>query len=97
MKVLLDTDIGGDIDDALALAYLLKQPRCELLRITTVGGEPEKRAALASATCHAAGRAEMPIHVGASAPLLVAVSDQSAPHRDRTDGRAQVGPHACGR
>lgn len=72
MKLLLDTDIGGDIDDAVALAYLLRQSRCDLLGITTVGGQAEKRAALASAVCHAAGRAEVPIHVGASAPLLVA-------------------------
>ena len=35
-KVLLDTDIGSDIDDAVCLAYLLKQPQCELLGITTV-------------------------------------------------------------
>ena len=71
MKILLDTDIGGDLDDALALAYLLKQPRCELLGVTTVGGEPEKRASLASAVCHAGGRAEVPVCVGASCPLLV--------------------------
>ncbi|GAG29198.1 unnamed protein product, partial [marine sediment metagenome] len=28
VPVLLDTDIGNDIDDAVALAYLLRQPRC---------------------------------------------------------------------
>jgi purine nucleosidase len=71
MKILLDTDIGGDIDDALALAYLLQQPECELLGVTTVGGEPERRAALASALCRSVGRGDVPIHVGASAPLLV--------------------------
>ena len=48
-KVLLDTDIGGDIDDAVCLAYLLKEPQCELIGITTVCGEPEKRAAVADA------------------------------------------------
>ena len=48
-KILLDTDIGGDIDDAICLAYLLKEPQCELLGITTVCGEPEKRAAIADA------------------------------------------------
>ena len=37
-KVLLDTDIGGDIDDAICLAYLLKEPQCELVGITTVCG-----------------------------------------------------------
>ena len=40
MKLLLDTDIGSDIDDAVCLAYLLAQPACELLGITTVTGEP---------------------------------------------------------
>ena len=41
-KILLDTDIGSDIDDAIYLAYLLKEPQCELLGITTVCGESEK-------------------------------------------------------
>lgn len=27
-KVLLDTDIGGDIDDAVCPAYLLREPVC---------------------------------------------------------------------
>lgn len=46
-KILLDTDIGGDIDDAICLAYLLRELECELIGITTVCGEPEKRAAVA--------------------------------------------------
>lgn len=69
MKLLLDTDIGSDVDDAICLAYLLAQPECELLGITTVTGEPEKRAMLASAICKAAGQ-EVPIFPGAPAPLL---------------------------
>ena len=48
-KIILDTDIGSDIDDALALSYLLREPACELLGITTVSGEPVLRAELASA------------------------------------------------
>src|SRR5437660_423515 len=48
VKILLDTDIGSDIDDAVCLAYLLAQPACELLGITTVSGEADKRAMLAS-------------------------------------------------
>lgn len=44
-KILLDTDIGGDIDDAVCLAYLLREPQCALLGVTTVCGESEKRAA----------------------------------------------------
>lgn len=70
MKLLLDTDIGSDIDDAICLAYLLAKPECDLLGITTVSGEPEKRAMLASAICRTAGR-DIPIFPGAPLPLLV--------------------------
>lgn len=62
-KVLLDTDIGGDIDDAICLAYLLKEPQCELVGITTVCGESEKRAAVADAICRTAGK-RIPIVAG---------------------------------
>ncbi len=70
MKVLLDTDIGSDIDDAVCLAYLLARPDCELLGITTVTGDTHKRAMLASALCRVAGRS-VPIRPGAAEPLLV--------------------------
>jgi inosine-uridine nucleoside N-ribohydrolase len=69
-KVLLDTDIGTDVDDAVALAYLLAQPECELLGITTVTGEAGLRAALASVLCQAAGR-DIPIYPGEEVPLKV--------------------------
>jgi purine nucleosidase len=71
VPVILDTDIGSDIDDAVALAYLLRQPRCELVGVTTVTGEPDKRAMLTSAICRAAGRPDVPIHVGTEEPLLI--------------------------
>jgi len=67
-KILLDTDIGTDVDDAVALAYLLCHPDCELLGITTVTGESEKRASLASVICQAAGK-EIPIYPGAEHPM----------------------------
>jgi purine nucleosidase len=64
IPLLLDTDIGSDIDDAIALGYLLRQPRCELLGVTTVTGDVQKRAALAEITVRAAGREDVPIHCG---------------------------------
>jgi inosine-uridine nucleoside N-ribohydrolase len=69
MKVLLDTDIGTDVDDAVALAYLLAQPECDLLGITTVTGQASVRAALCSVLTTAAGRGEIPIYPGAEQPL----------------------------
>ena len=76
--VLLDTDIGNDIDDAVCLAYLLAQPQCELLGITTVTSEPGVRAKLASVLCRNAGR-QVPIHLGAADPLLIPPLQQPPP------------------
>ena len=80
-KVLFDTDIGTDIDDAVCLAYLLAQPACELLGITTVSGESTKRAMLASALCRAAGK-DVPICPGAEIPLLI---EQMQPKAQQAD------------
>ncbi len=63
-KILLDTDIGCDMDDMLALGYLLARDDVELLGITTVTGEPEIRAALADMMCRLAGK-KVPVFVGA--------------------------------
>lgn len=83
VPILLDTDIGSDIDDALSLIYLLAQPRCELVGITTVTGEPERRAMLADAICLAAGRANIPIHAGSALPC-------ESPQRQTSAPQAQV-------
>ena len=68
-KILLDTDIGTDVDDAIALAYLLANPKCDLLGITTVTGEANKRAMMASALCNIAGK-DIPIYPGIEKPLI---------------------------
>ncbi len=78
IKVILDTDIGSDIDDAVCLAYLLAQPRCDLLGITTVTGAPVQRARMASALCRVAGRA-VPIHAGSATPLLIEQRQKECP------------------
>ncbi len=44
--VILDTDIGDDIDDAFALALVLKSPELKLVGITTAYGDTELRAKL---------------------------------------------------
>lgn len=62
-KILLDTDIGGDIDDAICLAYLLKESKCDLLGITTVCGNPCARASIASVICESVSK-NIPIVAG---------------------------------
>jgi inosine-uridine nucleoside N-ribohydrolase len=78
IKILLDTDIGSDIDDAVCLAYLLANPACELLGITTVTGEANARASMASAMCKVAGK-PVPIYPGRDEPLLIAQKQPHAP------------------
>ncbi|MBI3912522.1 MAG: nucleoside hydrolase [Armatimonadetes bacterium] len=98
IPILLDTDIGSDIDDAVCLAYLLCQPRCQLLGITTVTGEPDRRAMLADAICRAAGRPDVPIHAGAAQPLLAPVRQPHAPQAsilDRWSHRQKFPPNTA--
>jgi purine nucleosidase len=78
VKLLLDTDIGSDIDDAVCLAYLLRQPACELLGVTTVSGEPVQRAMIVSALCRAAGL-DVPVLPGADDPLIVPSASRGCP------------------
>jgi purine nucleosidase len=66
IPILLDTDPGNDIDDALAISYLLQKKECEFLGITTVTGPVEKRAAIAEVLCNAVGRNDIPIIAGKS-------------------------------
>lgn len=75
-KILYDTDIGSDIDDAVCLAYLLANPACDLLGITTVTGDTVKRASLASVLCKIAVKS-IPIHPGRRESLL---TEQKQPH-----------------
>lgn len=81
VRVLVDTDIGTDIDDALTLAYLLANPDCDLLGITTVTGEAHRRASLASVLCTVAGR-DVPIYPGVERPLLLEQRERFAPQAE---------------
>ncbi len=69
MKILLDTDIGSDIDDALALLLLLRLPDIELLGVTTVYGCTDVRAKVCKTILDAAGN-NAPVFAGESTPLI---------------------------
>ena len=63
-KIVLDTDIGDDIDDAYALALIVSLPNARLLGVTTTYGETQKRAELAAKLLHLCGRDEVPVYAG---------------------------------
>jgi inosine-uridine nucleoside N-ribohydrolase len=64
MKVLLDTDIGTDIDDAWAVGYALKSPSFQLLGVTVTDGDTAQRAKLACKLLSRLGRTDVPVAVG---------------------------------
>lgn len=63
-KVIIDTDIGDDVDDSFALALAVKSPELEILGITTTFGETEVRAQIVDRFLESVGRAEIPVMAG---------------------------------
>jgi len=47
-RLVLDTDLGSDVDDALALAYARRHPAIELRAVTTVSADTTARARIAA-------------------------------------------------
>jgi len=67
-KVIIDTDIGDDIDDAFAVALALKSPELQILGITTTFGDTETRAKLLDRLLGEAGRSDIPVAAGPPTP-----------------------------
>ena len=63
-KIVLDTDIGDDIDDIYALSLAATQKRVQLLGVTTAFGETPKRAQLAAKFLKVIGRGDIPVFAG---------------------------------
>jgi inosine-uridine nucleoside N-ribohydrolase len=65
VPVILDTDIGDDMDDAWALTLLLKSPQFDLKLVTTTAGNADYRAKLVAKFLTIAGRTDIPVGLGA--------------------------------
>jgi len=64
IPVILDTDIGSDIDDTWALAMLLQSPELEPRLIVTESGDTVYRAKIVAKILERSGREEIPIGIG---------------------------------
>jgi purine nucleosidase len=67
-KVLIDTDIGDDIDDAYALTLALHSPEFEILGVTTAWGDTALRAKLTARLLATAGANKIPVDAGVPTP-----------------------------
>lgn len=69
-KIILDTDIGDDIDDVFALKLLAEDPESQLLGVTTVFRNGKARARMASYVLNCLRRRDVPVFAGADHPLI---------------------------
>ena len=63
-KVIIDTDIGDDIDDAFALALAVSSPRLQILGVTTAWGDTDLRARLVARFLSQTGHGDIPVTEG---------------------------------
>ena len=64
IPTILDTDIGHDVDDVWALAFLLKCPELDIRLITTSTGDTSYRASLVAKMLQFMDRTDIPIGIG---------------------------------
>jgi inosine-uridine nucleoside N-ribohydrolase len=76
-KVIIDTDIGDDIDDAYALTLALHSPELEILGVTTAWGDTALRARLATRLLAADGAKNIPVDAGIPTQSKTAFSQRA--------------------
>ncbi len=93
-KVIIDTDVGDDIDDAFALALAVKSPELQILGIETTFGETETRARIVDRFLGEIGRSDIPVLAGKKTPVKTSISQgryadgghfAKTSHRDAVD------------
>jgi purine nucleosidase len=89
-KIIIDTDIGDDVDDAFALALAVQSPELEILGVTTTFGDTEARAKITDRFLGEVGRAEIPVLAGKP----TATKNPMAQRRYGDASRFTKAPHA---
>lgn len=68
-KIIIDTDIGDDVDDAFVVALALKSPEFEILGFTAAFGDTPARARMLDRLLGEAGRGDIPVAMGAASKV----------------------------
>ena len=63
-KVILDTDIGDDVDDVFALGLALTSPEIKLVGVTSAWGDTALRTRMIDRLLCETGRDDIPVHTG---------------------------------
>lgn len=63
-KIVVDTDVGDDVDDAFAIDLALSSPELEILGLSSAWGDTALRARMLDRMLCETGRTEVPVHAG---------------------------------
>jgi len=66
-KIIIDTDMGDDIDDAFVLALALKSPELQILGVSAAFGDTATRAKMLDRILGETGHGDIPVAVGVAA------------------------------
>lgn len=69
VRIVLDTDMGSDVDDALCLALAVAAPEVELAAVTHVSKDTILRARISKRLLALAGRPDVPVFAGRALPI----------------------------
>jgi inosine-uridine nucleoside N-ribohydrolase len=85
IKVVIDTDLGSDADDSIALALALASPELDIRAVTVVGRQSLYRSQIAREYLSLAGRNDIPVYAGLDipAPITPRPSEGTNPTRFR--------------
>ncbi len=73
-KVIIDTDIGDDIDDVFAVGLALSSPELKILGVNSAWGDTELRSRMLDRLLCETGRSDIPIHTGVKTAAKSALS-----------------------
>jgi purine nucleosidase len=90
--IVLDSDIGTDIDDVYALILAATSPELDLLTVTTVNCDVVLRARIAVRLLRLTGRGDVPVSVGRGEPLTQGVSRGWEGHEGKGANLQRIGP-----
>lgn len=88
-KVIIDTDIGDDIDDAFALTFAIHSPELEVVGVTTVFRNSSIRAKIAKALLESYGKNDIPVCAGMDIPFVQKLFDRE---NDKFDSAGRLIP-----
>jgi purine nucleosidase len=92
MRLHIDTDLGGDPDDACALAMVLGWPDVDLVGITTTAEPDGQRAGYVAHVLELVGRTDIPVAAGAERSLTTGQFMGEVPEHARYWGGPRVAP-----